>query len=85
MSNINLRVYGNMIYGLISKYLIEYIVPEINNDEFNEMFKKGELNLDNLKLKNGKIFPIDFEFILNFFSCKKLQVMIPDENSNLEF
>ena len=84
MSNINLRVYGNMIYGLISKYLIEYIEPEINKDEFNEMFKKGELNLDNLKLKNGKIFPIDFEFILNFFSCEKLRVMIPDENSNLE-
>ncbi len=84
MSNINLRVYGNMIYGIISKNLIEYIEPEINKDEFNEMFKKGELNLDNLKLKNGKNFPIDFEFILNFFSCEKLRVMIPDENSNLE-
>ena len=84
MSNINLRTHGNMIYGLISKYLTEYIEPEINKDEFIEMFKKGELNLEKLKLKNGKNFPINFEFILNFFSCEKLRVMIPDENSNLE-
>ena len=84
MSNINLRTYGNMIYGIISKNLIEYIEPEINKDEFNEMFKKGELNLEKLKLKNGKNFPIDFEFIINFFSFEKLQAMIPDENSNLE-
>ncbi len=73
-----------MIHGFISKSLTEYIEPEINKDEFIEMFKKGELNLEKLQLKNGKNFPIDFEFIINFFSFEKLQAMIPDENSNLE-
>ena len=84
MSNINLRTYGNMIYGNISKYLTEYIEPDINKDEFIEMFNKGKLNVDNLKLKNGKNFIIDSKFKLSFFSCKIFQVMIPDENSNLE-
>ena len=41
MSNINLRTYGNMIYGIVSKYLTEYIEPDINKDEFIEMFNKG--------------------------------------------
>ena len=84
MSNINLRTYGNMIYGNISKYLTEYIEPDINKDEFIEMFNKGKLNVDNLKLKNGKNFIIDSKFKLSFFSCKIFEAMIPDENSNLE-
>ena len=84
MSNINLRTYGNMIYGIVSKYLTEYIEPDINKDEFIEMFNKGKLNVDNLKLKNGKNFIIDSKFKLSFFSCKIFEAMIPDENSNLE-
>ena len=60
MSNINLR--KNIINGIFSKYLIEYIEHDINKDEFIEMFNKGKLIIDNIKLKNGKNFIIDSKF-----------------------
>ena len=34
MQTFNFRLYGEYIYGLLSKYLTEYINPKINKEEF---------------------------------------------------
>ena len=78
MSNINFRTYSNIIYGLISKNMEEYIIPEISKEEFKKMFEEGELKINNIKLKEGKNFSLDF-LIFDDFSCEELKILIPDE------
>ena len=83
MSNINFRTYSNIIYGLISKNMEEYIIPEISKEEFKKMFEEGELKINNIKLKEGKNFSLDF-LIFDDFSCEELKILIPDEKSYFE-
>ena len=81
MSKINFRLYGDQIYGLSSKYLQEYIIPEIKKEEFLTSFKNGliDLNITGIK-KQINIFP---QLIIKDLNTEKIIINIPDENSNL--
>ena len=50
MADINLRLYGDQIYPNISKYLSSYISPEIEKENFLEMYKNGLVEIKELKL-----------------------------------
>ena len=81
MSKINFRLYGDQIYGLSSKYLQEYINPEIKKEEFLTSFKSGLLNLKITSIKKPiNILP---QLIIKDLNCDKIEINIPDENSNL--
>ena len=80
MSTINFRLYGDQIYGLGSKYLNEYINPEINKEDFLTNFNNGLLELNITGIKK----PIN---ILPYISIKdlkteKIEINIPDEKTN---
>ena len=81
MSKINFQLYGDQIYGLSSKYLQEYIKPEINKESFLTSFKNGlmDINISGLK-KQINIFP---HLIIKDLNSEKIIIDIPDENSNL--
>ena len=81
MSKINFRLYGDQIYGLSSKYLQEYINPEIKKEEFLTSFKNGliDLNITGIK-KQINILP---QLIIKDLKTEKIIINIPDENSNL--
>ena len=66
MSTINFRLYGDQIYGLGSKYLNEYINPEINKEDFLTNFNNGLLELNITGIKR----PIN---ILPYISIKDLK------------
>ena len=80
MSSINFRLYGDQIYGLASKYLTEYINPDINKEEFTTNFKNGSLNLNITGIKK----PINVLPILSIKDLKteKIEINIPDDKSN---
>ena len=81
MSKINFRLYGDQIYGLSNKYLQEYINPEIKKEEFLTSFKSGLLNLKITSIKKPiNILP---QLIIKDLNCDKIEINIPDENSNL--
>ena len=80
MSSINFRLYGDQIYGLGSKYLNEYINPEINKEDFLTNFNNGLLELNITGIKK----PIN---ILPYISIKdlkseKIEINIPDDKTN---
>ena len=81
MSKINFRLYGDQIYGLSSKYLQEYINPEIKKEEFLTSFKNGliDINITGIK-KQINILP---QLIIKDLKAEKIIINIPDENSNL--
>ena len=81
MSKINFRLYGDQIYGLSSKYLQEYINPEIKKEEFLTSFKNGliDINITGIK-KQINILP---QLIIKDLNAEKIIINIPDENSNL--
>ena len=80
MSTINFRLYGDQIYGLASKYLTEYINPDINKEEFTTNFKNGSLNLNITGIKK----PIYIHPILSIKDLKteKININIPDDKTN---
>ena len=61
MNPINNNSIKFRIYGIVSKYLTEYIEPDINKDEFIEMFNKGKLIIYNI----FKIIFYTFDFFFN--------------------
>ena len=80
MSNINFRLYGEQIYGLASKYLTEYINPDINKEEFLTNFKNGLLNLNITGIKKPiKILP---QLLLKDLKTAKIEINIPDDKTN---
>ena len=67
MQTFNFRLYGEYIYGLLSKYLTEYINPKINKEEFIFDFKNGILNLHIDKLnKPINILPLLYHTLSHF-------------------
>ena len=81
MSKINFRLYGDQIYGLLSKYLQEYIKPEINKEDFLSSFKNGLINIKITGIKKQiNILP---QLIIKDLNSEKIIINIPDENSNL--
>ena len=81
MSKINFRLYGDQIYGLSSKYLQEYITPEINKENFLTSFKNGLLDLKITGIKKSiEILP---QINIKDLKTEQIEINIPDENSNL--
>ena len=81
MSKINFRLYGDQIYGLSSKYLQEYIKPEIKKEDFLSSFKNGHINIKITGIKKQiNILP---QLIIKDIKSEKIVINIPDENSNL--
>ena len=80
MSSINFRLYGDQIYGLSSKYLTEYICPEIKKEEFLENFKSGVLNLNITGIKKPiNILP---NLTIKDLKTEKIEISIPDDKTN---
>ena len=80
MSSINFRLYGDQIYGLGSKYLNEYINPEINKEDFLTNFNNGllELNITGIK-KPINILPY---ILIKDLKVEKIEINIPDDKTN---
>ena len=81
MSNINLRLYGEQVYGLSSSFLNKYLSPSLDKDNFIFMFKNGLLKYENINIKKEILLhPTTFmnKLILNY-----AEVNIPDENGSL--
>ena len=82
MSKFNFRLYGDQIYGLFSGYFNDYISPEINKEQFLNMFKEGKLIYDNISIKQKfNIYP---QITINSLNIQKLSLAIPDEKENLK-
>ena len=80
MANINLRLYGEQIYPTISKYLTNYISPEIKKEDFLEMYKKGQLELNQMTIKEKiKFHP---QILLENGSFNSIKFYIPNETEN---
>ena len=79
MANINLRLYGDQIYPNISKYLTEYIIPEIQKEDFLNKYKDGLVEIKNMSLKQKiKLPSIRIESI----SIEEIKLNIPNEKEN---
>ena len=81
MSNINLRLYSEQVYGLSSSFLNEYISLPIEKESFNEMFKNGLLKYENINTKKEIILHPTLS--IKNMQLNALEVNIPDENSSL--
>ena len=80
MANINLRLYGEQIYPTISKYLTNYISPEIKKEDFLEMYKKGQLELNQMTIKEKiKFHP---QILIENGSFNSIKFHIPNETEN---
>ena len=84
MSKINFRLFADQIFGFISKPFNEYLTPQLIKENFSKQFKEGNLILNNISLNNEKKFYINNqkEFIITYFSCSNLNLIIPDETTN---
>ena len=82
MSNINLRLYGEQIFPNITKYLTTYISPEISKEEFLSSYKKGLIEIKDLKLKEK--FLIHPQILIEEMIIGSLKIKIPDDKENLE-
>ena len=78
--NINLRLYGEQIYPTISKYLSDYISPEIQKEEFLEKYKNGSVELNNISLK--KKIEQNPQIKIENASIGELKLHIPNETEN---
>ena len=81
MSNINLRLYSEQIYGLSSSFLNEYISIPIEKETFNEMFKNGLVKYENINIKKEIILHPTLS--IKNMQLNSLEIKIPDENSSL--
>ena len=80
MANINLRLYGDQIYPNISKYISQYISPEIQKDEFISMYKSGTLELKEISLKES--FSLNPQIKIDNAFISSIKINIPDEKEN---
>ena len=78
--NINLRLYGEQIYPTISKYLSEYISPEIQKEEFLEKYKNGSVEIKDISLKKKVEF--NSQLKIDSASIGELKFHIPNETEN---
>ena len=80
MANINLRLYGEQIYPMLSKYLSSYISPDIKKEEFLEKYKNGGVEMNEISLKEKLSFQqqINIEQAL----IGELKLHIPNEAEN---
>ena len=80
MSSINFRLYGDQIYGFGSKYLNEYINPEINKEDFLINFNNGLLKLNIIGIKKPiNILP---NILIKDLKAEKIEINIPDDKTN---
>ena len=82
MSNFNFRLYGDQIYGLLSGYCRDYISPEINKEQFTNMFKEGNIKYNNIIIK--KKFNLYPQISINNLNINNLSLYIPNENENFK-
>ena len=80
MADINLRLYGDQIYPNISKYLSSYISPEIEKENFLEMYKNGLVEIKDIKLKEELVLHPQISVIEG--SIGELKLNIPNETEN---
>ena len=81
MSNINLRLYGEQVFGLSSSFLNEYLSPTLDKENFLSMFKNGLLKYENINIK--KEITLHPTITINKLLLNSLEVNIPDENDHL--
>ena len=81
MSNINLRLYGEQVFGLSSSFLKEYLSPTLEKENFLSMFKNGLLKYGNINIK--KEITLHPTITINKLLLSSLEVNIPDENDYL--
>ena len=81
MSNINLRLYADQVYGLSSSFLNKYLSPSIQKENFIDMFKNGSVKLE--KINTKKTISIHPTISINDLFLGSLEVNVPDENTNL--
>ena len=80
MANINLRLYGEQIYPNISKYLSNYISPEIKKEDFLEMYKNGDVDIKQIIIKEKvKIHP---QILIENATLEEIKLHIPNETEN---
>ena len=84
MSKINFRLFADQIFGLISKSFNEYLFPQLSKENFTKQFKEGNLIIENISLNNEKkiILNNQKDFIITYFCCSNLNLIIPDETTN---
>ena len=80
MAKINLRLYGEQIYPNISNILSKFISPEIGKEDFISMYKKGNIELKKILLKES--FFIQPQMKIENASISYTNINIPDENEN---
>ena len=80
MANINLRLYGDQIYPNISKYLSSYISPDIEKENFLEMYKNGLVEIKDIKLKEKLVLHPQINMMEG--SIGELKLKIPNETEN---
>ena len=80
MTNINLRLYGGQIYSNLSKYLSEYITPEIEKEQFLKNYQDGIVEMKEVKLK--KKISLHRQIVVEDSSIGELTLKIPDEKEN---
>ena len=80
MANINLRLYGEQIYPMLSKYLSSYISPDIKKEEFLEKYKNGRVEMNEISLKEKLSFHQQIN--IEQASIGELKLNIPNETEN---
>ena len=76
MSNLNLRLYAELFYGLYIPKLNNYLSDSIDKDSFISSFKSGTLKYSDISTKSQiNLFP---NLFLNFINNE-----VPDENNHL--
>ena len=80
MTNINLRLYGDQIYSNLSKYLSDYITPEIEKEQFLKNYQEGSVEMKEIKLKQK--ISLHHQIVVEDSSIGELKLKIPDEKEN---
>ena len=81
MSNINLRLYADQVYGLSSTFFNEYLTQSIEKEDFISTFQNGLVKFQNIATKKELI--IHPTISISNLMLNSLEVNVPDENGNL--
>jgi len=81
MSNINLRLYADQVYGLSSTFFNEYLTQSIDKEDFISKFKNGLVKFENIATKKSVI--IHPTISMSNLMLNSLEINVPDENGNL--
>ena len=81
MSNINLRLYADQVYGLSSIFFNEYLTQSIEKEDFISKFQNGLVKFQNIATKKELI--IHPTISISNLMLNSLEVNVPDENGNL--